>query len=111
MWSYLEIKAERYIYPSNKTTVRKCFKTFQNGWILVEMKDFICAYLDQTSSKDFLLNWTYQKVETTRNDNAGQNFSVDESLDSEETWMPPDKTADITIDYIVTGRVFNNVAY
>ncbi len=22
-------------YPRNKTTVRKCFNTFQNGWILV----------------------------------------------------------------------------
>ena len=26
--------------PSNKTTVRKCFKTFQNGWIFVEMLSF-----------------------------------------------------------------------
>ncbi len=74
------------------------------------MKDFICAYLDQTSSKDFLLNWTYQKAVTTRDD-VDRNYSVDEPLDSEETWMPPDKTADVTIDFIVTGSVFHNVAY
>ncbi len=81
-----------------------------DGIHTLKMKDFICAYLDQTSSKDFLLNWTYPKVETRR-DKVGQNYSVDEPLDSDETWMPPDKTADVTIDYIVTGSVFCNVAY
>ena len=31
----------RHNCPSNTTTVRKCFKTFQNGWILVEMLSFL----------------------------------------------------------------------